>query len=174
MCASTSRWRRRDQRGISEIVGTILMVGVVGVAMMFVAYVVLSGRSAPELFVSFKVEVENSRTGTNPDDFTEVKLTITHTGVDIIPNPAKYLGVWGHEDGAAVPDNLAYEKDGYNGFSYYSTYYGEFKLGDNAVLFVRHDDADVRPGDYFRVRIYDNYSEKVQYDKVLQVKFGYG
>lgn len=151
------------------MVGTILMVGVVGAAMMFVAYVVLSGRSAPELFVSFKVTVENT------SDAKEVKLTITHTGVDIIPDPAKYLGVWGCKDNVLGTDNRAYEKDGYKGFSGY----GEFNLGDNAVLFIRHDDvsypgdADVKAGDYYRVWIYDNYSEKMQYDKVLQVKLGY-
>ena len=159
MCGSTSP--SREERGVSEIVGTLLMIGVVAVAMTMVAYFLFKGgSSAPPRFVSFGVVVENT------DNVENVKLIIIHQGGDSILNPAKYLSVWGHKEGAfGAVDNQAYEKPGDNGFSSYA----EFDLGDNAVLYI-HNLENVVVGDYYRVRIYDNYVEKVHYERVLVVQ----
>ena len=152
----------REERGVSEIVGTILMIGVVAVAMTMIAYFLFKGgSSAPTRFVDFSVRVENT------DNVENVRLIITHQGGDKIQSPAKYISVWGHEEGAfGAVDNQAYERPGDNGFSSY----GEFDLGDNAVLYIRQDGANVVVGDYYRVRIYDNYAEKVHYERVLVVQ----
>ena len=161
MCGSTSP--SREERGVSEIVGTILMIGVVAVAMTMIAYFLFQGgSSAPTRFVSFSVRVEENTIAEN-----QVKLIITHQGGDKIPSPAKYISVWGHEEGVfGAVDNQAYEKPGDNGFSSYP----EFDLGDNAVLYIHQDGANVVAGDYYRVRIYDNYAEKVHYEQVLVVQ----
>jgi hypothetical protein len=156
---------KRDERAVSVIVGEVLMVGIMVVAISVVARAYIVTRSTPSRFVFFSVQVENDLI-----DNYQVKLTIKHVGGDTIIDPVKYLAVWGGKDSAGVQENIAYERG--NGFSIYD----KFELGDNVTLFVHclPDNVPkfsyrIRVGDRYRVRIYDNYSEKVLYEKVLTV-----
>ena len=172
MSRSTSPLLRRDERAVSEIVGEVLLVGIIVAAIAIGARVYIGSRSPPSRFVSFSVQVENT------DNDYKVKLTIKHVGGDAILNPANYLAVWGAVDRSGVEENRAYENDdnsrGIFGFSRYQENYGKFELGNVATLFVWRygvpgDRYRVVPGDRYRVRIYDNYSEKILYEKVLTV-----
>ena len=176
MSRSTSPLRR-DERAISEIVGEILLIGIIVAVITVGARVYLGSQSSPSRFVLFSVQVENT------DNDYKVKLTIKHVGGDAILNPAKYLAVWGAVDRLGVEENRAYELDDSGntviGFDWYQRIYGKFDLGDNETLFVRclPESAPeylyrVVPGDRYRVRIYDNYSEKVLYEEVLTVVLG--
>jgi len=153
---SGSRSRSRE-RGVSEIVGTILMLGVVVAAITIVAAMILP-RGRPERGVTLDVVVEKTA------DNREVKLTIKHVGGDPIPSPSRNLRVSGGENAAV--ENWAYEKPDYQGFSGR----GSFEFKDNAILFIYHVDADVRAGDRFRVVVYDDELGRVIYEKVLAVK----
>jgi len=151
-----SRSRSRE-RGVSEIVGTILMLGVVVAAITIVAAIILPKGRQPQRGVTLDVEVENTA------DAREVKLTIKHVGGDPIPSPSKNLLVRGGEN--AWVENTAYERPGFQGFSGR----GAFEFKDNAILFIYHVDADVRLGDSFRVVIYDYELDRVIHEKIHTV-----
>jgi len=163
MSGSTSLLLKRDERAVSVIVGEILMVGIMVVAIGVVARAYLVTRSPPSRFVHFSVMVEST------SDNYQVKLTIKHVGGDTVINPDEYLTVWGAKDSSGIVENQA---ESGNGFSIYD----KFELGDSVTLFVRclPENAPeslyrIRVGDRYRVKIYDNYSEKVLYEKVLTV-----
>jgi len=152
-----------------------LLVGIIVAAIAIGARVYIGSRSPPSRFVSFSVQVENT------DNDYKVKLTIKHVGGDAILNPANYLAVWGAVDRSGVEENRAYENtaresDNEFGFSWYQNIYGKFELGNVATLFIQCLPGSapgylysVKAGDRYRVRIYDNYSEKILYEKVLTV-----
>lgn len=153
----------KDGYGISPIVGTLLMIAVVAVAISTIATFVLRDVSPPSRNVDFQIRVENT------SDVREVRIEIKHVGGDVIDAPAKYLTVWGGEyDPLRRGENRAHEHVGENGFSAY----GHFELGDIAVVYVWHDNANVVAGDLYRVWIYDNYAERVLDDEILIVASG--
>jgi flagellin-like protein len=161
----------RDDRAVSEIVGEILLIGIVVAAITVGARVYLGRQPAFSRFALFSVQVENT------DESCKVRVTIKHVGGEPIVDP-KYLTVWGAVDRSGVEENMAYEDDdpaeNLFGFSWYQSNYGKFDLGDTATLFIRRcgvpeDRYRVVPGDRYRVKIYDNYSEKIIYEKVLTV-----
>jgi hypothetical protein len=161
----------RNERAVSEIVGEILLIGIIVAAIAVGARVYLGSQSPPSRFALFSVQVENT------DESCKVRLTIKHVGGEAILNP-RYLTVWGAVDRLGVEENMAYENDNLAenvfGFSWYQSNYGKFDLGDSATLFIRRcgvpeDRYRVVPGDRYRVKIYDNYSEKIIYEKVLTV-----
>jgi len=173
MSRSTSLLKR-DERAVSEIVGEVLLVGIIVAAIAVGARVYLGSQSPPSRFVLFSVQVEEN----TEEDIFKVKLTIKHVGGNPILNPAKYLAVWGAVDRMGVEESRAYENDNENrkifGFSWYQENYGKFELGNVATLYIQRygvpeDRYRVVPGDRYRIRIYDNYSEKVLYEKVLTV-----
>ena len=166
MSGSTSLLLKRDERAVSEIVGEILMVGIMVVAISVVARAYLVTRSPPSRFVSFSVQVENT------SDNYQVKLTIKHVGGDTIINPGEYLTVWGAKDSPGVVEKQAESVEEFS-------IYDKFEFGDSVTLFIRclPENAPeslykINVGDRYRVKIYDNYSEKVLYEKVLTVVAG--
>lgn len=151
----------KERQGVSPIIGTILMIGIVVMAMTIFSYYALQTPSL-ERYVAFEVKVEAT------DNVENVKIILTHAGGETIITPAKYLKVWGVEVDnvfAIGTDNVGYETAVDN-----LSRFAEYKMGDSATLYVHHDDANVVAGDKYRITIYDNYTEKVIYEQILVVE----
>lgn len=157
-------FRSLEQRGISPIVGEIMMIAIITVAMSTIAYFVLAGVLPPERFARLDVRVENASTPPTQS----LRVVLFHVGGDPLGIPARaddeFRVVGGHLGENSwenvVPwDNWSFS-DPANGFGF----------GENAVGYLRHDDATMRIGDKVYIRVNDLYSDKLIYHRTLTVE----
>ncbi len=128
-----------DRRGVSPLVGEVLLLAVIIAVLGVLAAYVISGRPENKYFVTLDVDVYE-----NASDYKSVKIAIKHQGGDPIPNPEAELTVNGEEEDTYLENqatNLTFSNP------------GRFRGGDNAFCYVRRDTADVRAGDRYVVEI---------------------
>lgn len=153
-----------EQRGVSPIIGEVIMIAVILMAMSTIAYVVLSGVATPVRYPKLDVRLENA--GEPPCQ--SIKVVVFHIGGDALGIPMREgdeFSVIGFQLGEnswenTVPwDNWVFS-DAARGF----------QLGENAVGYLRHGDASIDIGDEVGITIVDMVSNELILDRTLEVK----
>lgn len=162
--------RLAGRRGVSPIVGEVLMIAVVMIAMSAIAWAVISGGGKPERQTELLVRLENA-SPPDPDKdstFDNIRVILYHVGGDSIGIPKKDVDefcVFGLHIGEntwenTVPwDNWVFSDEA-NGF----------QLGENVVGYLRHDDATISIGDKIKITVLDLYSGKPIYARTKTVE----
>ncbi len=134
-----------DRRGVSPVVGEILLLAIIIAVLGTLATYVIGGRPENKYFVTLDVDVyENENADYSDYKFRTVEIVIKHQGGDPIPNPEAALAVYGSEEGTYM-ENQAYNMTFSNP--------GRFRGGDTASCYVSWNTADVRAGDRYEVKI---------------------
>ncbi|MFN4133410.1 MAG: type IV pilin N-terminal domain-containing protein [Candidatus Hadarchaeales archaeon] len=146
-----------DEKGISEIVGEILLIGIIAAAMTMIAVHVSGTAVSPYRSADFAVWVENAR----PTPTDNIRVIIYHLGGDAlgIPSgPESEFYILATFSGRTFWENKA----PWNGLIF-SDIRGGFEFGENVVATIRHDDARLNIGDKITITVYDYYSKRILY-----------
>jgi len=161
--------RLPDQRGVSEIVGEVLMIAIIAIAMSSIAYVVVSRAVTPERYTDLMVRLENaSPLPTESITTKSIKVVLFHIGGDKLGIPQRAddeFRVVGSHIGENSWENIV----AWDNWTFSDPANG-FELGEIAVGILRHDDATIRIGDKVRISVHDLYSDKTIRDFTYTVE----
>ncbi|MDI6884468.1 MAG: type IV pilin N-terminal domain-containing protein [Hadesarchaea archaeon] len=152
------------QRGVSPIVGEVLMIAVVVIAMSAIAWTVISSAATPSRYTELRVRLENA----SSPPTQSIRVVLFHRGGDPLGIPTKAddeFRVFGSHIGENSWENVV----AWNSWTFSAPANG-FELGENAVGTLRHDNATIRIGDKVGITIMDLYSDKIIYDRTLAVE----
>lgn len=152
------------QRGISPIVGEIILIAVVMAAMSTIAYVVLSGAATPKRHPKLEVRLENA----GEPQCQSIKVVLFHVGGDALGIPTgayREFSVSGFHLGENQWENTV----PWDNWVFSSAAQG-FQLGENAVGFLIHEDATIDIGDEVGITVLDLVSGDLVYDRTLEVE----
>jgi len=152
-----------EQRGVSPIVGELLLVGIMVVAMGIIAAVVLV-TGTQERFVDLEVRLENA--ASPPTD--AIRVVLEHRGGDSLGIPDgpddEFRVVGSSLLGEGWDNQVAWDSwtfsDPANGFGF----------GENAVGILRYDGAGILIGDELRITVKDIYSDKLIFSEPVTVE----
>ncbi|MEW6222755.1 MAG: type IV pilin [Candidatus Hadarchaeota archaeon] len=139
------------ERGISEVVGEIILIAVIIAAMTMLAVLVLVQPTTPYRLAEIEVRLENA----GPLPANNIKITLFHRGGDVLGIPtgsnSEFL-VRGYDPNGAWENFVPWDS------WVFSSPTGGFQAGENAVGSIRHSGARVNLGDKVRITITDIYS----------------
>lgn len=145
------------RRGVSPLVGEVLLLAVIIAVLGVLAAYVISGKPGIVYYLTLDVDVYENAI----DEYKSVKIVIKHQGGDPIPNPEAELTVYGEEEGTYLENkatNLTFSNP------------GRFRGGDNAFCYVRRDTDNVHAGDRYTVKILCSESNQWLLGKTVVVK----
>ncbi|GEM_PF-6101513 len=145
------------RRGVSPLVAEVMMLAIIVAVLAAVATTLVARKGTTVILAKLDVEVYE-----NQSDFRVVRLMVKHREGDAIPTPGDTLLVWGHEEGEDSKDNRAY--------SWWFPDPSRLRIADNAICFIRHDQADVREGDKFSVRIINRETNEIILRRTVAVR----
>ncbi|MEM3402063.1 MAG: type IV pilin [Candidatus Hadarchaeales archaeon] len=153
-----------DERGISEVVGEILLIGIIAAAMAMIAVHVSSTAVSPYRSVDFLVWVENAR----PTPTDNIRVILYHLGGDTLgipTGPESEFSIIATYTGRISWENKA----PWNGLIFSDVSKG-FGIGENVIATIRHNDAKLKIGDKVVITIYDYYAQRILYRDQITVE----
>jgi len=151
------------QRGVSPIVGELLLVGIIITAMGIIAAVVLV-TGTRERFVDLEVRLENAA----PPPADNVRVILRNLGGDSLGIPD------GPDDEFRVVGSDLFGEGWENQVAWNSWTFSDpadgFGFGENAVGILRADDASILIGDEIRITVKDIYSDKLIFSEPVTVE----
>jgi flagellin-like protein len=152
------------KKGVSPVVGEILLIAIIISVMTTVAFAFISSPGPPARSAEIQVRLENA--GAPPTDI--IRVILEHRGGDAIGIPT------GADDEFRVIGGYFAENPWDNVVPWdnweFSGPDGGFELGENAVGYLRHDDAVIGIGDRIWITINDLYAEKLIFHETLSVE----
>ncbi|MEW6592700.1 MAG: type IV pilin [Candidatus Hadarchaeota archaeon] len=140
-----------DERGVSEIVGELLLIAVITAALAMFAAVVLVKSTTPYRLAEIEVRLENA--GPLPTD--RMRIVMFHKGGDALgipTGPNTEFSVRGYDPDGGWENIVAW-----NSWVFSNSSDG-FQTGENAVGSLRHINARVNLGDKVRIVMNDIYA----------------
>lgn len=143
---SRSRSLTLSSRGVSTIVGEVLIIALMVVALTTVAASIISQSPPRQRYATLEVEVFENTT-----DSKIANLVIYHRGGATLTDLSKYITVIGGETGVNWWENYAY---GYSKLD-------KLAFGENMTCRLRYAgvNINIQAGDGFWVRVLDSYSD---------------
>ncbi len=153
-----------DERGVSAIVGEVMLIGIITVAMMMIAGAVISSVTPQERFYDLIIRLEN---GSDPPT-NLIKVILYHMGGDTIGiplGPDKEFKVVGFKSGATTWENEV----PWDNWVFSDTSEG-FGIGENAVGYLYYEAANENIGNKIVITIFDYYSDKVSVRESVEIE----
>lgn len=157
--------KKTSERGISTVIGEVMLIAVATLAMSVVAYAVLSSAVTNTRDVELSVRLFNADLAPT---FDNVFVVLYHMGGDelgIPTGPDREFTVIGSYTGEFSWENTV-PWDHW----LFSDYIGGFGFGENAVGLLRDDDAAIQIGDKIRITVTDIYADKIIFREQVVVE----